>query len=70
MAAAATSAKEQKIAECLNRLNGINLGRIASDFDITGFITDYFLEDEDDEDEFVVDESEEEYEGKFCHELP
>lgn len=54
--------KEQKIAECLNRLCAINLGGTSND-DIKGFITDYFGHDSD------LDEPDEEHEGKFCHEL-
>ncbi|KAE8287397.1 hypothetical protein D5F01_LYC13437 [Larimichthys crocea] len=55
--------KEQKVAECLNRLHAINLGEIASNCDITAFIIDYFVQDEDEDDhDSVLDESDEEYE--------
>lgn len=57
--------KEQKVAECLNRLHCINLGGIASNNDIKSFIADYFIEEEDgDDNESILDESDEDYEGK------
>ncbi|TKS67847.1 hypothetical protein D9C73_000829 [Collichthys lucidus] len=55
--------KDQKVAECLNRLHAINLGEIASNCDITAFIIDYFVKDEDEDDhDSVLDEADEKYE--------
>ena len=42
------------------------MGGIASNTDMTAFITDYFLgEDEDVDENNILDESDEDYEGAF-----
>ena len=58
--------QERKIAACLNSLLDINLGGIAPNYDLTGFIADYFLEDDcDDEQDTFFDETDEEFDGKL-----